>query len=105
MTRDYAPFELYNLEDDSLNYVLGLSDEEKTGYFHTIISRFYADENLSAEMYKELQMAYRASFILEKVLRSNKAISESYRPVYTSSGLIRELVNNLYFTSNTVVLQ
>lgn len=105
MSRDYAPFELYNLEDDSLNYVLSLSDEEKTGYFHTIISRFYADESLSAEMYKELQLAYRASFILERILRSNKAIAESYRPVYTNSGLIRELVNNLYFTTDTVILQ
>lgn len=95
--KDLAPFELYNLEEETLNYVLSLPDEEKTGYFHNLITRFYSEQELSSEKYKELQLAYRASFMLEKIYRNNRYLKDGFRPVYSKTGLIRDLTNSLYF--------
>ena len=97
MSKDLEPFELFNLPENTLNYVLSLPEEEKTGYFHSIISRFYSDSELSNEKYKELQVAYRASFMLEKIYRNNKALRDGFRPVYSKTSLIRDLINDLYF--------
>ena len=102
MERDLEPFELFNIPESTLNYVLSLPEEEKTGYFHTIINRYYADRELSSEKYKELQVAYRASFMLEKIYRNNKAIRDGFRPVYSKTGLIRDLINDLYFIAENL---
>jgi len=100
--KDLAPFELFNLEEETINYVLSLPDEEKTGYFHVLITRFYKEQDLSSEKYKELQIAYRASFMLEKIYRNNKYLKEGFRPVYSKTGLIRDLTNDLYFVADNL---
>lgn len=100
--KDLAPFELFNLEEDTLNYVLSLPEEAKTGYFHTIITRYYNEDDLSSEKYKELQLAYRASFMLEKIYRNNKYLKDGFRPVYSKTGLIRDLTNDIYFIAENL---
>jgi hypothetical protein len=102
MNKDFSPLELYNLDDETLDYALSLTEEAKLGYFHNLISKYYSDEKLSPEQYKDLQIAYRSSFILEKIYRSNKIMQKGFRPVYTRTGLIRELVNDLYFLDTSV---
>ena len=102
-SRDFEPFELFNLPEERLNYILALPDEQKTGFFHSIITRYFNDEDLTSEKYKELQLAYKASFMLEKVYRNNKALKEGFRPIYTKTGLIRDLVNDLYFTDDNLI--
>jgi hypothetical protein len=55
-------------------------------------------------MYDKLQLAYRASWTLEKIYRNNKIIREGITLVYTTTGLIREAVNDVYYNKEALTI-
>ncbi len=89
-------FYLHELEDEVLNEILQLPFEELDNYIYALISRFYPTTPKPSDRYTKLVKAYKASFVLEKLYRSNDLLSENYTAIYTKTGLIRELVNDLY---------
>lgn len=89
-------FYLYELDDDTLNFILDLDSTELDRYIHALICRFYSKHLNNEEYYKKLVKAYKASFILEKLYRVNTNFNENYTAIYTKSGLVREIVSDLY---------
>lgn len=89
-------FYLHELEDEVLNEILQLPFEELDSYIYALICRFYTTIPKSSDRYTKLAEAYKASFILEKLYRSNEMLSDNYTAIYTKTGLIREMVNDLY---------
>lgn len=87
---------LHNLPDKVLQDILNMSGEDKIMYFTNLIKRFYPDVE-SAEEFEGLIKAYNASFALEYVFRQDEEIADSFTCVYTKTGLVRELSNDLYF--------
>jgi len=96
--------QLYELDEKTLNYVISMSESDKTAYFHTVISRFYSHVEPGNPMYDKLQLAYRASWTLEKIYRNNKIIREGITLVYTTTGLIREAVNDVYYNKEALTI-
>jgi hypothetical protein len=89
-------FFLYELEDSDLGQILGLTEQELDNYIYALILRFYPEVKPNTPEYTDLCLAYRASFVLEKLYRVNPILSNSYTAIYTKTGLIRELVLDLY---------
>lgn len=89
-------FYLHELDDEILNEILQLSFEELDSYIYALICRFYTHVPKGSDRFKKLENAYKSSFILEKLYRSNTMLSEHYTAIYTKTGLIREMVNDLY---------
>lgn len=85
---------LYDLSDDKLNDILNLSEDDLHYYIHSLISRFYKD--VDTDTYIKLKNAYKGSFVLEKLYRANSILINNYTAIYTKTGLVRELVNDLY---------
>lgn len=87
-------FYLHELEDSILDDILNLDHVELEEYILSLINNYYP--NCGDTRTKELIKAYKASFLLEKVYRSSDMLIDNFTAVYTKTGLIRELVNDLY---------
>ncbi len=77
-------------------HILRLPVEELDSYIYALICRFYPSAQKDSERYKQLENAYKASFVLEQLYRSNDILSDYYTGIYTKTGLIREIVLDLY---------
>ena len=55
------------------------------------------------EMYADLQLNYRSSWLLEKLYRANPVFKESFTFVYTKTGLVRNMISDLYFTDDHLI--
>lgn len=91
------PFILNTIDDNNLQIILSLSEDEKLLYINNLIKKYYSNVELNTEVYFNLQKAYIGSFILEDQYRQNKSVQQSFRPIYTKTGLIRNIVNDLFF--------
>jgi hypothetical protein len=89
-------FYLYELDDTTLDFILSLSIKELDEYVYALICRFYPNISIKDEKYKELVKSYKSSFAIEKIYRVNSLISNNYTAIYTKTGLVRELVLDIY---------
>lgn len=87
---------LYELEDNILEYILDLPEQELADYIHILIARFYGHTEKGSSTYLKLFAAYHSSFLLEKAYRAETYLNSNYTAIYTKTGLIRELVSDLY---------
>lgn len=85
---------LYDLSDEKLDNILNLSEDNLHYYINSLILRFYKD--VDTDTYIKLKNAYKGSFVLEKLYRTNSLLVQNYTAIYTKTGLMRELVSDLY---------
>jgi hypothetical protein len=96
-------FNLYDLEEKTLDSLLNLPELSKSKYINELIERFYPTVNRDEEMYADLQLSYRSSWLVEKVYRANPVFKESFTFVYTKTGLVRNMISDLYFTDDHLI--
>jgi hypothetical protein len=95
---------LYDLDDATLDFIIGLPFEELDKYVYALISRFYPKVEKESEQYQNLKDSYRASFATEKLYRVNPLLNKNYTAIYTKTGLIREIVLDIYGIGNEKVV-
>lgn len=98
-------FNLYNVSDENLNNLLKLNNEQRKKYVDTLIERFYPHviELGDTNTYKSLTNAYISSIEAENVYRNNPTFQLSFQAIYTKTGLIRNLVNDIYFNDDHLI--
>lgn len=97
-------FYLYELDDTTLDFIMSLQVKELDEYVYALICRFYSNIPKEDERYKQLKSAYKTSFALEKIYRVNSLLGNNYTAIYTKTGLIRELVLDIYNIGNEKVV-
>ena len=95
-------FVLEEFPDDALDQVLSLPPKGKSQYFAKLAKQFY-DFPDDSEEFKDIVESYISSFYLEKMYRSNRFFNEKFTPVYTTTGLIRNVWSDLFFTDDDLV--
>ena len=65
---------------------------------------YYPKVDENTDQFVELVESYISSFYLEKLYRSNRFFNEKFIPVYTNTGLIREVVSELFFVDDTLIV-
>jgi hypothetical protein len=83
---------------------MSLPPKELDEYVYALISRFYPKALNEVAQYNELKKAYKSSFAIEKIYRVNSLLSNNYTAIYTKTGLIREIVLDLYGIGNEKVV-
>jgi hypothetical protein len=96
-------FRLDELSDESLDTVLTMTTEQKVAYFSALLSSFFPRVSPNTEEYADLLTSYISSFYVEKLFRSNIFFSEKFIPIYTNSGLIRNIILDMYFTDDSLL--
>lgn len=94
---------LYKLDDNTLNTILSMEEKDKTLYIHHLIEKFFPSIIPNSDEYGDLQLSYRSSFKLEKLYRSDPVFHETFTLVYTQHGLVRDAVNDMYFTDDHLI--
>lgn len=95
-----SDYKLYELSDEKLNTILSLNDEEEGVYIDALIERFYGNIDLDEDQYEQLYVSYKSSFVLEKFYRDNLVFQAGFQAIYTKTGFIREIVNEVYFNED-----
>jgi hypothetical protein len=96
-------FILEELSDESLNTVLSLTPTAKTAYFEQLIKTYYPSLSENTEQYLEVLESYISSFYVEKLYRSNRFFQEKFTPVYTNTGLIRNIIADIFYTDDDLI--
>ena len=99
-----SDFRLEDFSDESLDSILCLTIESKTKYFEEMVKSYYPKVDQDTDHFVELVESYISSFYLEKLYRSNRFFNEKFIPVYTNTGLIREVVSDLFFIDDTLII-
>jgi hypothetical protein len=94
---------LEEIENDSLDAILALSPEQKVKYFSALLKQFYPNVEINSDKYKDLLQNYVSSFYVEKLYRSNRFFNEKFIPIYTDTGLIRNIVADIFFTDDHLI--
>tara|TARA_Y100000034_G_scaffold136800_1_gene215897 strand:+ start:22060 stop:22365 length:306 start_codon:yes stop_codon:yes gene_type:complete len=96
---------LYELSDDALNKIINLKKDELDNYITLLIANHYGDsmEN-NSDMHNKLMTAYTSSFTAEKIYRDNLVFQKGFQAVYSKTGLVTNLVNDLYFTDDHLIV-
>jgi hypothetical protein len=95
---------LGDIEEDKLDAVLSLNDNGKTIFFDNLISQYYSHIEKDSNQYLSLQNHYRCCWMMEKIYRNNNFMKESFSVVYTKTGLIRNIWNDLYYTDDDLII-
>lgn len=96
-------FELQHLSDTELNNIIGLSYDSKVSYFTAMIKNYYPHTEIDSDKFFDILETYMSSFYLEKLYRSNRFFNEKFTPIYTKTGLIRNIIADLYFTEDDLI--
>ena len=94
---------LSSLNEKNIQLKTTLEEKEKTLYIHQLIEKFFPPVVANSDQYGDLQLSYRSSFKLEKLFRSDPLFHETFTLVYTQSGLVRDAVNDIYFTDDHLI--
>lgn len=94
---------LCEIKEETLNYIIGMSLEDKQAYFHKLIETYYPNSLDNPTDYQELLENYISCMYVEKLYRSNRFFQEQFTIVYTQTGLIRDIVNDLYFNDDSLI--
>ena len=95
-------FLLEEFPDDALDQILSLTPSGKTQYFTKLAKQFY-DIPEDSDEFTDIVESYISSFYVEKMYRSNRFFNEKFTPIYTQTGLIRNVWSDLFFTDDDLV--
>jgi hypothetical protein len=96
-------FILDELPEESLDAVLSLPPAGKSAYFKKLMDLFYPNLAEGSDEYTDTIETYISSFYIEKLYRTNRFFNEKYIPIYTKTGLIRNIVADMYFISDDLI--
>lgn len=95
-------FLLEDIPDEALDQILSLPPKGKSLYFTKLAKEFY-DFPEDSEEFSNIVESYISSFYLEKMYRSNRFFNEKFTPIYTQTGLIRNIWSDLFFTDDDLI--
>jgi len=96
-------FVLEELPDDALDAILSLPPEAKDKYFSKMAQNFNPKVDIKSDYFKDIVETYISSFYLEKLYRTNRFFNEKFTPVYTNTGIIRNIIADIYFTDDDLI--
>ena len=95
---------LNEITEDKIDTVLSLNETGKTIFFDSLISEHYPHIEKTSNEYNYLQLNYRSCWMKEKIYRNNDFMKECFSVVYTKTGLIRDIINDLYYTEDNLII-
>jgi hypothetical protein len=102
--QDEVVWEYRHKETNRKLIVIDLDDDNEIRNYRLkwLAKNKKVEEN--TDQFVELVESYISSFYLEKLYRSNRFFNEKFIPVYTNTGLIREVVSELFFVDDTLIV-
>lgn len=96
-------FILEELPDESLDAILSLTPGQKITYFTKLVKHYYPSQEEGSKEFIDLVETYISSFYVEKLYRSNRFFNEKFSPIYTETGLIRDIIADIFYTDDHLI--
>jgi hypothetical protein len=94
---------LHEVNEETIDYILSLPELERLTYYSSLINKFYPNITKNTLCFERLLKAYETSFVVEKLYRNNKFFKEGFTNVYTKTGLLRNIISDLYFADDDLI--
>lgn len=92
-------FFLSSLTDQELLSIIELSEESLYLYICELIKKFFPSIKEETKIHNQLTIIYKTGFFLEYLFRKNRNNLIGFTPIYTKTGLIKEISNDLFLTN------
>ena len=97
------PLQVNEMDGANLQVILTLSEDERLLYINNLIKKYYPNIDFNTEVYFNIQKSYIGSFNLENIFRQSEEAKRAFTPIYTKTGLIRNIVNDLFFMPQELI--
>ena len=94
---------LCEIQDETIDYLLGMQLDDKRAYFHKLVETYYPNALNNEDEYEDLIENYISCMYVEKLYRSNRFFNERFTIIYTQTGLIRNIINDIYFIEDDLI--
>jgi len=98
------PFILEDLTDETIDAILGLPPKNRVDYYKKLAKAYFPEIQEDTDEYTNLLETYNSSFYLEKLYRSNQFFNEKFTVVYTDKGFIRNIIADMYFADDDLII-
>lgn len=95
---------LKNVPEDKIDSVLALSEQEQDIFFSNLIKKYYPSVDVNTDAFSVLMASYISSWVTEKLYRNNSFMNACFSVIYTKTGLIRNICNDIYYTSDDLII-
>lgn len=95
---------LYEIDSASIDAILSLPETHKIKYFKELVETFYPNTEQNSEEFISLVENYYSSFYVEKLYRSNMFFNEKFTVIYTDTGLIRNIIPDMYYCGDDLIV-
>ena len=96
-------FILEELSDETIDALLSLSPKERCTYYEKLADKHYPNIQKASDEYHQLIESYNSSFYVEKLYRTNRFFNEQFTIVYTDTGLVRNVISDLFFADDDLI--
>ena len=76
---------LCELQDETIDYLLGMQLDDKRAYFHKLVETYYPNALNNEDEYEDLIENYISCMYVEKLYRSNRFFNERFTIIYTQT--------------------
>ena len=77
--------------------------DDKRAYFHKLVETYYPNALNNEDEYEDLIENYISCMYVEKLYRSNRFFNDRFTIIYTQTGLIRNIINDIYFIEDDLI--
>lgn len=95
---------LEQITNESLDAVLSLEPKQQANYFSKLTKQYFPKVEEDSQEFLDLIETYISCFYVEKLYRSNQFFQEKFTPIYTNTGLIRNIIPDIYFLEESLIV-
>lgn len=95
---------LYQLPEPALDYIISLSPQQRYLYLKEVALKQFSTTLDDKEMLERTIKALEASVLMEKLYRNNEFLKKNFTMVYSDGGIVRNMVNDIYYTEDDLIV-
>lgn len=91
---------LYSIPETSLDYIISLSPQQRYLYLKQVAIENFKAASDDKEMLEKIIKGLETSVLFEKLYRNNEFLRKNFTIVYSSGGLVRNVIHDIYYSED-----
>tara|TARA_R100000329_G_C7601981_1_gene213509 strand:+ start:1120 stop:1416 length:297 start_codon:yes stop_codon:yes gene_type:complete len=95
---------LWELPEAALDYIISLPPRQRKMYLKEVVTKHYPSASQNEDILNKTIKALESSVLLEKLYRNNEFLKENFTLVYANGGIIRNMVQDAYYSEEDLTI-
>jgi len=94
---------LYSLPEAALDYIISLRPDQRHLYLKEVALKNFSAAKNDPDMLERTIQALEVSIMFEKLYRNNEFLRKNFTIVYSSGGLVRNVIHDIYYSEDDLI--